>query len=201
VVAELFFLGQLVNVRRLVVRASVGLVVISILVFQIGLGPLVVERLAAGLEDTPLTGGTMTGRLIASSEYLNMLQDNWILGVGLLHFQSGALGSEDARLYTSELGSLEIVFRLGILGGVWLIGLVVVCLYRVRVLLRMAKARVEDRVVAIGGVSMMIGTLFASFVNGGLTLPGGIVLFVLFMGSLEGSILSVQQESLNRETT
>jgi hypothetical protein len=176
-----------IGIRRSLFRFAILASIVITIGASTGLTGLVADRFSAGLEDSPLAGGTLSGRLVASERYLNLLFDNWILGVGLVHSETGVFQTTDEMDYFSELGSIGFVFHFGILGVVWL-ALVSLAYHRsVKLVLRTEGVDKQNRAFTLAGYGFFFGTLIMSFLNPGFTMPGGIALLTFVMAHAEAT--------------
>ena len=172
---------------------------VSIVVANVaGLQQSVVERVVQGFADTPFTEGTLTGRLVTSENYLRLLSQNVVQGVGLVHPDTGVLGTTEQTEYVSELGSVVLIFHFGIIGLLWLIWLSKVFHARVRSLVVNSEVEDYQRAILIGCYGFFAGTLFTSILNGGFTMAGGIILFSLMFAYAEALRFHVDRKATAR---
>jgi hypothetical protein len=165
--------------RKALQGAAAVSIIVVLIVTSTPLLDAVINRMSEGLADTPLTGGSITGRTLTSATYLEALMDNLVAGVGLLHRDSGVLATDDEMAYFSELGSIGYLFHFGVGGLIWMICLAVVYYRLAKQALRSQLRSGIDRAIVLGSFGYFGGTLLVSFVNGGLSTPAGIGLFAL----------------------
>lgn len=161
---------------------------------NMGIADLALERALEGAADTPLTGGTLTDRMLQSHNYLNILSENMFLGVGLLHYESGALGTTDRDFYISELGNISLFYHFGIAGVFLLFGLVGAVYRRALYLLRRVHLSRIDAAGVVAGLSFTIAVFLMSWINGAFVNPGGIVLLSFCWGYMEGIAIELADD-------
>lgn len=181
---------------KMLMSISALMIFIAILLVGSGFSDFIVQRFSSGLADTPLAGGTFTGRLVTSQRYLSILADNIVTGVGLIHPETGVLGTTDESDYGSEIGSISLLFHFGLFGLIWLATLSIVYHNRVSKVIASPQVNRMQKSIIIGGHGYFLGTVSMSFLNGGLTTPSGIILFAMLFAYTEAVLLKITSQRI-----
>ena len=123
--------------------------------------------------------------MLASEWYLELLAENPVIGVGLIHPDSGVLNTDTDKAYFSELGCIQFLFHFGLAGLAWVVYFAYVFNRNVRKVLLDPTIPKRSLMFLIGGHAYFIGSLLMAFLNMGFVMYGGIVLIVLFVAYSE----------------
>jgi hypothetical protein len=191
-------MGKAMNVRvsRSLKRLALLATVVILIGASTGLTGFVTDRFSAGLDDSPLAGGTLSGRLVASERYLSLLFDNWFFGVGLVHSETGVFQTTDEMDYFSELGSIGFIFHFGIAGIIWISMLGAGFHRLVKTVLGSAGVGRHDAAFVVAGYGFFFGTLVMSFLNPGFSMPGGIAVLTFLMAYAESIGITSQHQEI-----